>query len=526
MRYKKNKILFSCVGRRVELMQAFRDASKLSNIPLTIYGTDADMTAPSLFFCDKTFKLVNVKDNNYIDELLNICKREDIDLIIPTIDTDLLKLSENKYLFEKAGTKVLISEVDKIRICRDKNNTSSFFYKIGLNAPKTYNDISKYDGSFPCFIKPKDGSSSINAYKVKNMDELIMYSKIINDYIIQEYIDGVEYTVDCFSDFNSNILSVVPRVRVSVRSGEVLKTKIDLDNKIIEDSKKILNYFNAVGPITIQLIRDKLTNKDYYIEINPRFGGGAPLSIKAGANTPLMILKLLNGDKIDNEDLSAMNNNFYSRFDNSICINQNESKNTKIRGVIFDLDDTLYSEKEYVKSGFNKISKYLSSNKIINKSKSEIYNELLDFFNNKNQAIDLLLNKYNKNNYKTVCLDMYREHIPNIHLYDGVLELIKELKSNKIKLGIITDGRINGQKNKIKALQLDKYIDDIIITDELGGIQFRKPNDISFRIMQNRWNIPFSQIVYIGDNLSKDFIAPKQLGMNYIYFENVDGLYY
>ena len=72
---------------------------------------------------------------------------------------------------------------------------------------------------------------------------------------------------------------------------------------------------------------------------------------------------------------------------------------------------------------------------------------------------------------------------------------------------------------------VDKMVDDIIITDELGGIQFRKPNDISFRIIQNRWRIPFEQIVYIGDNVNKDFQAPKQLGMRWRYFANNDGLY-
>ena len=78
----------------------------------------------------------------------------------------------------------------------------------------------------------------------------------------------------------------------------------------------------------------------------------------------------------------------------------------------------------------------------------------------------------------------------------------------------------------ILALCLRKYVDDIIITDELGGEQFRKPNDIAFRIMQNRWRLPFEQIVYVGDNVNKDFQAPRQLGMKFIYFKNPDGLYF
>ena len=127
---------------------------------------------------------------------------------------------------------------------------------------------------------------------------------------------------------------------------------------------------------------------------------------------------------------------------------------------------------------------------------------------------------------KAECLNVYRNQIPDITLYDSVKDMIEELKSKGIKVGIITDGRPEGQRNKLKASGLDGIIDDIIITDELGGIQFRKPNDISFRIMQNRWRIPFEQIAYVGDNPNKDFQAPKQLGMRWVYFANEDGLYF
>ena len=103
--------------------------------------------------------------------------------------------------------------------------------------------------------------------------------------------------------------------------------------------------------------------------------------------------------------------------------------------------------------------------------------------------------------------------------------MIQKLKSKGIKVGIITDGRVSGQKRKLQALGLDKLIDDIIITDELGGTQFRKPCDIAFRIMQRRWGLPFEQMVYVGDNAEKDFQAPKQLGIRSVWVQNKEGLY-
>ena len=119
---------------------------------------------------------------------------------------------------------------------------------------------------------------------------------------------------------------------------------------------------------------------------------------------------------------------------------------------------------------------------------------------------------------------MFRAHEPSIHLYADALETIEELKRRGIKVGIITDGRPDGQRNKLNALGLK--VDDVIITDELGGVQFRKPCDIAFRIMVTRWRLTPADVVYVGDNPAKDFQAPQQLGMKAIYFKNQDALYY
>lgn len=120
-------ILFTGVGRRIELIQAFRNAALVLNKNLKIYGADMAGTAPALAFCDFTRKVVAMKDPAYIDNLISICTNDHIDILIPTIDTDLLVLAQNKEKFEAIGTRVMISEPDKVLICRDKNNTSHVF---------------------------------------------------------------------------------------------------------------------------------------------------------------------------------------------------------------------------------------------------------------------------------------------------------------------------------------------------------------------------------------------------------------
>ena len=510
---KEIRILITGVGRRIELLQAFRNAALVLDKNLKIYGADMAGTAPALAYCDFTRKVVAMKDAGYIQNLLDICLADKIDLVIPTIDTDLLVLAENRDSFDAIGSKVIISSPDKVRICRDKNNTSQFFVDCGLNAPMPVNDWKDYKSGFPAFIKPKDGSSSINAFKVQNEKELEVYAKQIPDYIIQPFVEGKEYTIDIFCDFTGEPISIVPRERVQIRAGEVLKTKITMDARMIEESVKLCKAFQPCGPMTVQFIRDNKTGIDYFIEINPRFGGGAPLSMKAGARSAEAILKLLSGEKVE-YCTDIADGAIYSRFDQSVCIEEGQNE---IKGVIFDLDDTLYSEKEYVKSGYKAVAEYLGN--------KGYWLKLWQYFKEGKPAIDELLEEIGRINEKSATLSVYRSHKPDIHLYDGVVETIKSLKSKNIKVGIITDGRPEGQRNKIEALGLLALVDDVIITDELGGIQFRKPCDIAFRIMQTRWKLPASQIIYVADNPAKDFQAPQQLGMKSIWFKNEDGLY-
>ncbi len=515
-------ILFTGTGRRVELLQAFRRAAVRLGVRLRLYGADMAANAPASAFCDHTRRICAMRDKDYIPQLLEICRRDRIDLLIPTIDTDLIVLSENRERFAEIGTKVMISSPEMVALCRDKNNTYDFFLSCGLQAPEPVNDYRKYTGPYPCFIKPKDGSSSINAFKVEEARELEAYAARIGDYIIQPFIDGTEYTIDIFCDFDGNPVYIVPRERIAVRSGEVLKTRITLDERMIEEAKRLIERFRPCGAITVQLIRQRGSGEDYYIEINPRYGGGAPLSMKAGADSPEAVMRLMLGEKLGYRGDGIRDGAVFSRFDQSICIvcesGHLQGTRRPVRGVIFDLDDTLYAEKQYVRSGFRAVARYLGN--------AGGERRLWEHFLAGRNAVDALLEELGQQDRKDQCLDAYRTHMPDIELYEGAEELIRRLKGAGIRVGIITDGRVEGQRNKLKALGLNELVEDIIITDELGGESFRKPNDIAFRIMQCRWGIPFEEMVYIGDNLYKDFQAPRQLGMESIYFENPDGLYY
>ena len=192
-----------------------------------------------------------------------------------------------------------------------------------------------------------------------------------------------------------------------------------------------------------------------------------------------------------------------------------------LKAFIFDLDDTLYSEKEYVKSGYAAVAKVLHN-------VEDAETKLWKAFEEKKFAIDDVLRFENiySEELKQKCLEVYRFHQPSIHLYDEALEILTQLRKKGFPIGIITDGRPEGQRAKIKALGLDAFVDYIIITDELGGVEYRKPNEKAFVIMKDKLIVEYNEMCYVGDNINKDFIAPEMLGIRCIWFKNMDGLYY
>lgn len=331
---ERNVFILSA-GRRVELIQCFKRAAKKVNVFARMIAGDCSNTAPAIFFADHSYQLPRIHEPDYIEAIIDICKKENIALLVPTIDTDLIILAENKRRIEKqTNAKVLISDQHVVRICRDKVLTQKFLEDHGFQMPKMYRDEELENGEirFPLFIKPKSGSSSVHAFKVNNFNELHTYKTVIDEPIIQDFIEGEEYTVDVFLDFDSQIISIVPRLRLAVRSGEISKGKIVKDPNIISSVFRLMQVLKPIGHITVQLMKTK--NGIEYIEINPRFGGGAPMSIMSGADSCEYLFRLLKGEKLTYND-NYRANLTYLRFDNCICLDENMN--------VVDTDQTDYT---------------------------------------------------------------------------------------------------------------------------------------------------------------------------------------
>lgn len=282
------------------MLKSFRKAARELNIDFSLFGTDITELSPAFQLCDRRFLVKPVKHSAYIKQLLSIVKANKVNLVIPTVDLDLKTLAANKSKFAALGCVILVSSPDVIDICQDKRRTYRFLTSNGFDTPVTMSvrtALSKRKLNWPCFLKPWDGSASKGIALAKNRKELLFFAKKIPNLVVQELIKGTEYTCDAYVDFSMKVRCVVPRKRIEVRAGEVSKAQTIKDARIINEVAILVERLGAgPGVITLQLfLTDDSGAK--FVEINPRFGGGAPLAIKAGANFPKWILQELLGQK-------------------------------------------------------------------------------------------------------------------------------------------------------------------------------------------------------------------------------------
>jgi carbamoyl-phosphate synthase large subunit len=286
-------ILLTSAGRRVSLVRAFKSAIA-EHLPChaKLFTTDLDPTmAPACHFSDDSFEVGRFSSPTYITDLQELCIRNHVGLIVPTIDTELQLLADAQDTFFRAGIQIAISSQALITACRDKRRTHSLFQSIGISVPEIINPkLPRY----PIFIKPISGSSSKDIFLAKSPDEFSPYLADSNLFIHQEFLSGDrfdEFTVDLYYDKTSQLKCAVPRLRIAVRGGEVSKGKTIKDGFYYLCLEHFAHLPGARGCITAQLFREKSTGKIYGIEINPRFGGGYPLSFKAGADYPSMLIR-------------------------------------------------------------------------------------------------------------------------------------------------------------------------------------------------------------------------------------------
>ena len=297
-------ILLLSVGTRNKIVEYFMenmsiDGEKLGNIVVT----DASELAPATYLADKHYVVPKINEDGYLDKIFEICKKEKINAILSLIDPELSVISKQKEKFDSMGVKIIGSSFEVNEITLDKLEMYNWLKEHNYKTPKSYIDLNKFKNDyenkeidFPVFVKPVQGSASINISKVDDLDTLEFLFEKQDGLMIQELMDGQEIGADVYIDLISNeIVSIFTKKKILMRAGETDKAVSFKDEKLFDLIKKFVKEFGFKGQIDIDIFD---IDGEYYIsEVNPRFGGGYPHAYEAGVNHMKLIINNLKGQE-------------------------------------------------------------------------------------------------------------------------------------------------------------------------------------------------------------------------------------
>jgi carbamoyl-phosphate synthase large subunit len=294
---KKINVLITAASRRVPLVRAFRNAVEKFGQGRVI-TTDINPLSPALYFGHKHHIVPLTTDRYYIPHIESICDAEDVNLVIPTIDDELPTFGRSRDRFTQLGIAVAVSSEQTSITCNDKYETYRFCERNGIQTARTCvgTDISLGSIRYPVYVKPRFGRGSVNVFAVHNEAQLRLFLDYVPDAIVQDHLAGTEFTVDVLSDFAGRVLSIVPRERLVIRAGVSDKGVTRKHAEVIAFARHVAETLQIIGPANIQC---KWDGRDVsLIEVNPRFAGGIPLTIAAGADFAMWLVQLAAGVEV------------------------------------------------------------------------------------------------------------------------------------------------------------------------------------------------------------------------------------
>ena len=302
-------LLLTSIGKRIELTEHLKTRFR-------VVGVDASAMNPAKMFVDAFYQVPKCREGGYVETLFEICRKEDISLLVPLYEPEFFVLDEARARFDEIGVKLVLSDRQILDVCSDKRKTAAFFEKYGIPAPETLpakeveEIIAGKEAAYPFILKPVGGMGSEGIFRAGNRRELaFFYEYAGRDVLVQRCAAGREYTIDVLCDFFGEPVYIVPRIRLEVISGEVSKSRTDMRECVIKGTEKLLAALReegcVCGPMTIQCFLAEDDTSISFIEINPRFGGGVPLAFAAGADYAEALLKMAQGYAVNRPESAA-----------------------------------------------------------------------------------------------------------------------------------------------------------------------------------------------------------------------------
>jgi carbamoyl-phosphate synthase large subunit len=300
-------VLISSAGRRVELLRGFRRALEaVGAVRGRVLATDCSWYSSAFHDADEAFLVPRLDDPDFVPRILELCLKHDVDLIVPTIDTEMPVWAAHREQFDEIGTVVALSGRDAVTIARDKQRTHDWLMAHGFPTVEQTTPAAALDDphtwTYPLMTKPRFGSAGLGVGLVRDADELALVARHgheLGEIVVQRVAPGVEHTIDMLADRTGRCVCAVPRRRLEVRAGEVSKGVTARSSALAGLAAGICEALpGAYGALNMQVFVDGDVDEPdnlAVIEINARFGGGFPLSLEAGADFPRWMLEELLG---------------------------------------------------------------------------------------------------------------------------------------------------------------------------------------------------------------------------------------
>ncbi|MDL4841982.1 ATP-grasp domain-containing protein [Aquibacillus rhizosphaerae] len=314
-------ILLTSTARRIDFVNFFQDALNDANIEGKIITADPEKNAPSLQAGDENYVIPHQTDSNYMETIFEICKKHNVQCLVPLNDWEVPKIATHKESLEEIGVSVFTPDSEIVDKVRDKGKYRELLKSFNVNAPLSYITIEDAEQalennevSFPLIVKPRNGSASIGVEIANNLEDMrfayqhavqmikdsplddATYKKPEDNIIIQDVIDGDKFSLDIFNDLNGNYLACFIRRQLAMRGGDVDRCTTVNTTELLDIARKMGENLSHTGYLNADVYFDG--NNYYVIDINPRFGGGYAFSHVAGANIPAAIIALTNGNKV------------------------------------------------------------------------------------------------------------------------------------------------------------------------------------------------------------------------------------
>lgn len=321
-------ILVSSAGRRVALVQHFQTALRELGMHGRVFAADLNLASSACHAADHAYSAPLFSTGRFIDEMLALCEREKINLVVPTIDPELSLYAEHRERFAEIGAIVAVSSPQAVAIGADKRETHRWLSGLGLPVPRQASieqvKANPDDWPTPLIIKPARGSSSIGMRKITHHEELAGLEET-DDMVAESIAPGGEYTIDVYIDRSGKPRCSVPRLRLETRAGEVSKGQTVRDPHLQEIAERIASELpGGFGVINIQIFYDKASGQTAVIEINARFGGGYPLTHHAGATCTHWLIEDCLGLPISVEPDAWRDGLVMLRYDDAVFVDQSE----------------------------------------------------------------------------------------------------------------------------------------------------------------------------------------------------------